>query len=262
MKLAIASVMLLFISCTGSAKKESLSMSGAYQMKSLNVKSTQSDSSYTNVNQLKIYTDDYMMYANINSPDSISSFGIGSYTAGVDSVTENVIYSAGDSGENSQPASYKLAVTKAGTGYSQFITGMQDNKGQKFDMTEAYESVGNAVTSPLDGAWKLVKRFEVKGTDTAYTSQTQYKTYYAGDCIWGHTWKDSTNKVHTGIGFGKFTMPAPNKVKESMTASTYSEVRGHDFDIDVEMMGTDGFKQTMNNADGSKSVELYEKLKK
>lgn len=47
-----------------------------------------------------------------------------------------------------------------------------------------------------------------------------------------------------------------------MTASTYSEVRGHDFDIDVEMMGTDGFKQTMNNADGSKSVEFYEKLKK
>jgi len=262
MKLAIASVMLLFISCTGSTNKESLSMSGAYQMKSLNVKSTRGDTSYTDANQLKIYTGDYMMYANINSPDSVSSFGIGSYTAGVDSVTENVIYSAGDSVENGQPASYKLAITKAGTGYTQFIAGMQDNSGQNFDMTEVYESVGTAVTSPLDGAWKLVNRYYVKGADTTYSSGTQYKTYYAGECIWGHTWKDSANKIHTGIGFGKFTMPSPNKVKESMTASTYSEVRGQDFDIDVEMIGADGFKQTMNNPDGSKAVELYEKLKK
>ena len=262
MKLAIASVMLLFISCTGSTKKESLSMSGAYQMKSVAVKSSQVDTSYTDANQLKIYTGDYMMYANINSPDTISSFGIGSYTASEDSVTENVIYSAGDSVENSQPASFKLAITKAGNGYTQAIAGMEDNSGQKFDMTEVYESVGTAVTSPLDGAWKIVKRYNVKGTDTAYSNDTQYNTYYAGNCIWGCTWKDSANKIHTGIGFGKFTMPAPNKVKESMTASTYSEVRGHDFDIDVEMMGTDGFKQTMNNADGSKSVEFYEKLKK
>jgi hypothetical protein len=261
MKLAIASVMLLFIGCTDSAKKESLSMSGAYQMKSVSIKSDQLDTSYTNVNQLKIYTGDYMMYANINSPDSVSSFGIGSYTSGADSVTENVIYSAGDSAESSQPATYKLAITNSGNGYSQFIAGMQDNSGQKFDMTEVYESVGTPTTSPLDGAWKLVKRYDIKGTDTTDNTGTQYKTYFAGDCIWGHTWKDSTNKIHTGIGFGKFTMPAPNKVKESMTASTYSEVRGHEFDIDIEMMGTDGFKQTMINPDGSKSVELYEKLK-
>ncbi len=262
MKLAIASVMLLFISCTGSTKKESLSMSGAYQMKSLNVKSARGDSSYTNANQLKIYTGDYMMYANINSPDSISSFGIGSYTSEVDSVTENVIYNASDSFENSQPESFKLAITKAATGYTQFITGMKDNKGLGFDMTEVYESVGTAVTSPLDGAWKQVKRYYVKGADTTTEAATQYKTYYAGECIWGHTWKDSTNKIHTGVGFGKFTMPSPNKVKESIKASTYSSVRGQDFDIDVEMMGADGFKQTMNNADGSKLVEVYEKLKK
>ena len=98
------------------------------------------------------------------------------------------------------------------------------------------------------------------GSDTTNNNITQYKTYYAGNWIWGHTWKDSTNKIHTGIGYGKFSMPAPNKVKESMKAATYFEVRGHDFTIDVVMIGKDGFRQAMNNADGSKGVEIYERL--
>ena len=46
-----------------------------------------------------------------------------------------------------------------------------------------------------------------------------------------------------------------------MKASTYFEVRGHDFTIDVVMIGKDGFRQAMNNADGSKGVEIYERLK-
>jgi hypothetical protein len=261
MKLAITSTMLLFICCTASTQSQSLKMPGAYQMKLVSLKSNQSDTSYTNVSQLKIYTGDYMMYANINAPDSVSNFGIGSYRAKQNSLTENVIYSAGDSVENSQPASFELAIKKSGNGYSQHIAGMQDNRGEKFDLTEVYESVGTNAKTPLDGAWKLLKSYYVKGADTTFNTVTQYKTYYAGNCIWGHTWKDSTNKIHTGIGFGKFSMPAPNKVKETMTASTYSEVRGHDFTIDVAMKGKDGFKQTMNNADGSKSIEIYERLK-
>ena len=138
---------------------------------------------------------------------------------------------------------------------------MQDNSGQKFDLTEVYESVSTTAKTPLDGAWKLVKGYYVMGSDTTNNNITQYKTYYAGNWIWGHTWKDSTNKIHTGIGYGKFSMPAPNKVKESMKAATYFEVRGHDFTIDVVMIGKDGFRQTMNNADGSKGVEIYERLK-
>jgi hypothetical protein len=53
-----------------------------------------------------------------------------------------------------------------------------------------------------------------------------------------------------------------NKVKESMVASTYSDVTGHDFDIDIELNGSDGFTQSMNNTDGTKSVEVYTRLKK
>ena len=106
-----------------------------------------------------------------------------------------------------------------------------------------------------------LKRYWIKGTDTSSITATQFKTYFSGYVIWGHTYKDSLNKTHTGMGFGKFTLNG-NKVKESMTASTYSEVRGHDFDIDLEMSGSDGFTQITNNPDSSRSVEIYERLKK
>lgn len=261
MKLVFSALLLLLIGFKAPAQKTSLSMPGAYKMLSVSVKSGNTDTTYTNSNQFKIYTKDYMMYANINSPDSISGFGIGSYSMDNGIVTENVIYNASDSVSNTNPGSFKLKIEKTGKGYKQFITGMKNNAGQIFDLTEDYESVGTGAVTALDGAWKQVKRYEVNGKDTTNTTATQFKTYFSGYCIWGATWKDSLNKTHNGIGFGKFTM-AGNKVKESMMASTYYQVRGHDFDIDIKMMGKDSFKQTMNNPDGSKSVEEYKRLKK
>ena len=236
-------------------------MSGVYKMISISVKSDKSDTTFLNLNQFKIFTGDYMMYAHIDEPDSVSGFGVGSYTFNKDTVTENVVYNANDSVSNDNPGSFKLAIKKTRKGYNQLIAGMQDNNGGKYDYTEIYESLGTGVTSPVDGAWKLVKSYWIKGKDTTNNVLTQYKAYFSGYCIWGNTSKDSLNKLHTAVAFGKFTMSGDNKLKESMTASTYYTVRGHDFDIDLELMGKDGFKQTINNPDGSKSVEVYERLK-
>ena len=262
MKLTFAALLLLFIGCTGSQKKAELNMPGVYKMVSLSIKTDKTDSAYSNTDQLKIYTDDYMMYANINTPDSVSGFGIGSYSVAKDTVTENVIYWANDTSFSEKPASYNLAIKKTEKGYQQLIIGMQNKAGDKMDMTESYESTGLSVTTPLDGAWRMVKRYQVKGKDTTFNKAAQYKTFYAGYCMWGNNWKDSLNKTHTGIGYGKFTMTGNNKIKESMMVSTYAEVRGHDFDIDIELMGKDGFKQTMVDPDGSIAVEIYERLKK
>ncbi len=262
MKFTCAVFLLFLIGCTGSEKTESFNMPGAYKMLSLSVKSGKTDTTYTNSNQFKIYTGDYMMYANINSPDSISAFGIGSFSMDKDTITENVIYTSNDSSSSDKPASFKLAIKKTDKGYQQFITGMENNAGEKIDMTESYESVGVAATSALDGAWKEVKRLWIKGKDTTVNTGIQFKIYFAGNCMWGHSFKDSLNKIHTGIGYGKFTMTGNNKLKESMIASSYSSVRGHDFDIDIELIGKDGFKQTMNNPDGTIGVEIYERLKK
>ena len=262
MKPVLAILVLFVFACKNSEKKEGFQMAGVYKMLSQSVKSDSTDTTYANANQLKIYTDDFMMYANINSPDSISGFGIGSYNINGDTVTENIIYSANDSISDSTAAAYKLNIKKTANGYEQDITGMQSRTGQKFDLKEKYDSVGSGAKTPLDGAWKQMARYQIKGMDTSSYPVTQYKTYCSGYCIWGNSWKDSLNKVHTGIGFGKFTMPAASKVKESMIASTFSDVRGHDFDIDIELTGNDKFKQTMDVGGGSKSVELYERLKK
>ena len=260
MKLMFAALLLLFIGCKSKDKTESTSMPGAYKMLSVSMKSKTVDTTSTSANQLKIYTDDFMMYANINSPDSISGFGIGSYSVNMDTVSEHVIYSANDSTSDDTARHYTLHIEKTAKGYIQVIPEMGTGD-DKIKLTEDYESVGTATTSALDGAWKLIKRLWIKGADTTVGTPVQYKVYQSGYCIWGNTWTDSLSKKHTGIGFGTFTMTG-NKVKESMTASTYYDVRGHDFDIDIELNGKDEFTQRMNNADGTKGVEVYMRMKK
>ncbi|HEY8690462.1 MAG TPA: hypothetical protein VIM07_14600 [Chitinophagaceae bacterium] len=261
MKFLILAAMLFIIGCNTSDKKENAAMPGAYKMLSQSVKSEKIDTAYTSLQQLKIYTDDYMMYANVNPSDSVSSFGIGSYSSDKDTVTENVIYNASETSKSDTPGSVKLAIEKTGKGYKQVIPDIQ-SQGQHIKLTEEYDAVGTTAKSPLDGAWKQTKSYYVSGKDTTVSKGTQFKTYYAGYVIWGQTYSDSLHKTHTGIGFGKFEMKGNNKVKESMMASTSYQVRGHDFDIDVEMNGADKFTQTMNNKDGSKGVEIYERLKK
>ena len=90
----------------------------------------------------------------------------------------------------------------------------------------------------------------------------QYKTYFAGYCIWANSTTDSTKRNHTSIGFGKFEMPAADKIKESMMESTNAAVRGHDFDIEIEMKENNFFSQTITNSDGTKSLEFYSRMKK
>jgi hypothetical protein len=259
MKLFCAALLLLFASCNNEDKKESVSMPGAYSMLSQHVKGDKVDTSYS-LQQLKIFTGDYMMYANINSPDSVSSFGVGTYTAAGDSVLETVLFNAYDSTSDDTARTYTLHIEKTDKGYKQVIReiGSADNK---VTLTEEYGSVGTGSSSPLDGAWKQVKRYWIKGTDTTSYTPVQYKFFWSGHCAWGNVWTDSTNKKYTGIGFGTFTLTG-DKLKESMKASTYWDVRGQDFDITIAMDGKDGFTQTMNNSDGTKSLEVYVRMKK
>jgi len=264
MKLVFAVLLLsgiIIIGCKGQEKKENVIMPGAFKMLSQSIKGDSIDTTSTSLQQLKIFTADHMMYANVNSPDSISSFGIGTYNVNGDTAIENVLYNASDSTNDDTARTYSLVIEKTAKGYIQVIPEI-GAPNQKVKLTEEYEATGTTTTSPLDGAWKQVKSLYIKGNDTTVTTGLQYKTYYAGHFIWGQTWKDSLNKSHTGIGFGKFEMSGANKVKESGVASTYSDVRGHDFDIAIELNGTDGFTQTIDNGSEGKVVEVYQRLKK
>jgi hypothetical protein len=142
------------------------------------------------------------------------------------------------------------------------IADMAGRDGKHYRWTEDYESLGTAAKTTLDGAWKQTKAYRITGKDTVARDVNQYKIYYAGHVIWGHTYSDSLKKSHTGVGYGTFEMTGSNKLKESLTASTYYEVRGKSFDIDVAMKGTDEFTQTMKEPDGSIGIEVYQRLKK
>ena len=263
MKILLASALLLLISCNSADKKEDVQVAGAWKMLSQNVKSEKTDTTYTSIQQLKIFTGDQMMYASVNPADSASSFGVGTYTSSADTISENVFYSSSDTSKDETSHTFKLAIEKTGNGYKQIIPDIADmNTGEHFKLTEEYETAGTDAKSPLDGLWKLSKTISVKGKDTTVQSITQYKAYYGGHVIWGHTFTDSLKKTHTGIGFGKFEMSGDNKAKESMIASTYSVVKGQSFDIDIAMNGADEFTQTITDKDGTKGIETYQRLKK
>lgn len=264
MKCQVTLALLVLIGCKTAENKEAstMSMPGAYKMLSQHVKTDKIDTTYTGYEQMKIYTGDYMIYAGVNSPDSMSGFGIGTYNSSMDTVIENVFYSASDSLKSDSAASYTLTIDKTAKGYKQTIPEMKTSTGNIM-LTEEYESVGDSSTSPLDGAWKQTKTYYIIGKDTTFdiSSHVQYKAYGNGHVIWGYTYLDSAKKTHTGIGFGKFVMNG-NKVKESMVASTYSDVRGKDFDADIVMDGADAFTQTIMYTDSSTGVEVYKRLKK
>lgn len=240
-------------------------MPGVYKMLSQVLTYEQTDSTVSNVNQLKIYTSDFMMYANttVRGGDTLSSFGIGKYTPGNDQLTENVIYSASDTSVSDAGASYTLLITKTANGYKQIIVNLGESQGQRVGLIEEYQKVSTNTKSPLDGSWKQVKTYTVNGNDTMRDeTATQYKTYYNGHFIWGNTYKDSMNINHTAIGFGTFKMTGKNKVQETVTNSTFGSIINQNFDIDIKMIGKDEFQQTGSFSPDNKTVELYRRLKK
>jgi hypothetical protein len=253
-------VVIAITGCTNDVNLSTI-IPGTYLMKSQTLNDGKNDTRYTELKQLKIYTDKFFMYTQVNPDDSVSAFGVGTYTTGKkDSLTENVIYSASDTSFNDKPISYLLSINLTSDGYNQVIRGIVFD-GKKSTLTEEYDRVGTKDSSALDGVWKEIKGYSVNGTDTVTYNRTQYKAYYSGYFMFGHSAKDSSGKTRTGIGFGTFEMEGNNKLKETDLNSTYSIIAGQSFTIDISMDGADKYYQTITNSDGSKSIEFYEKLK-
>jgi hypothetical protein len=262
MKKLIFSVMVLGIAgCTTSTVPDKPNMPGTYLMISQTLNDSARETKYTELKQLKIYTDDFMMYVQVNPSDSVSAFGVGTYSSDTGTVTENVIYSASNTNFVTTPRTFKLNIKKTSDGYEQVIPHFVTDS-QNYKLTEVYQKVGTATKTPLDGVWKEVRSYNLRGKDTLKTTRTQYKGFYNGYFMFGHTFMDSASKKHTGIGFGTFQMVNDKKIKETDLNSTYSIIAGNTFDIDIEMTGTDQYKQTLTNANGTIGVEYYERLKK
>ena len=251
-------IVLVLISCNSSSKTAP-KMPGAYLMTSQTVNDGTNQTKYTDVKQLKIYTDKYVMYSQVIAADSISSFGVGSYTSDTSGVTENIVYTSRDSSFDDSLRSYKLIIEQNPDGYNQVIPDIMIND-TKSQLTEVYQRVGKNQTTPLDGVWKQTKSYDLNGNDTTWFNRTEYKAFNNGYFMFGLTDKDSSGKISTGIGFGTFSMTDNNQMKETDLNSTYAIIAGQSFMIDVQLNGNDAYRQIITHPDSTKTVEFYQRL--
>lgn len=210
--------------------------------------------------QLKIYSDRYMMYASPRATDSFGEYGIGTYTHQGDTVKEYIFYTS-TAGEQKDTA--HLEITRLPNGYRQVIRYIDSNS--TFILTEDYDKVGKEPDTQLDGAWRQVKDIMIneKGDTIRNATKTQFKIYQSGYFIWANPNKDpASNNFYSAYGYGTYKMLGPSKSQEVNINSTfYSQLVGKPVDIDIEFMGNDQYKQTIPGPKGEKSVEIYEKLK-
>src|SRR5262245_38645390 len=138
MKLLLLAALLIACGSVNKNKKDAVKVAGAWKMLWQNAKTDSLDTTYHSIQQFKIYTDDYMMYARVNPADSSCGFGVGSYTASADTVFEHVIFTADDSVKDETPHDFRLLIELTGKGYKQVIPDIE-NAGQHLKLTEEYE---------------------------------------------------------------------------------------------------------------------------
>jgi hypothetical protein len=237
-----------------------LNMRGAYTLQKQTLDSG-AGPGVMNVQQLKIYTDKYFMYAHrASETDSLAMYGIGTYSVKEGKVIENGMYgSAGpDSGR------YELAINTEPEGYSQVINFPSNDPGKTYVLTEDYVKNNRKMVSPLDGAWKQTKVIEIAkdGKATTNDSPTQFKIFESGHYMWANTSKDKDGKLTSYYGYGTFEMPRPNQIVETTTSSSFaSSLVGTPVTVNIRLMGKDKYEQTITWPDGSKLIETYQRMK-
>jgi hypothetical protein len=236
------------------------SMKGAYAMISQKFSVDNQDSIYT-IQQLKIYTDKYFMYAHARSGDSLADYGIGTYRLENGSVLEYPFYTS-TGGANRDTIA--LQITKRADGYSQVINFPPDSAGRRFVLTEDYRTVSRPVSTSLDGAWKMTKaiQYPKMGAPMETTDAVQFKVFQSGYYMWARTMKDSaTQKPVSFFGYGTFEMTSPGQVRELTSQSSFrSQLVGKPVTLQVAFKGKDAYEQTIVWPDGVRIVESYERL--
>lgn len=261
--IAIASFSCNMVSNEQASNEQPLNMPGAYRLFSKTTKGSTTDSVADGVNQLKIYTEDYFMYAAVNAHDTVASFGVGSYTKEGKKVTEHMLFSSQDT-SSFEPADYTLDINKTPEGYEQIRKDTSKMQRENISYIEKYKEVGTKTKSIIDGAWQQIDNYAVKDMDTTWDKSTNYKFCRDGYVIWGaFHMNPAIQKRDTYMGFGTIENNGNNKVKEYYIKSNYTINEGKTFYIDVEFRNKDVFNQTiMDNATGIRYIEVYQRLNK
>ncbi|RYZ84829.1 MAG: hypothetical protein EOP04_17220 [Proteobacteria bacterium] len=258
----------LFLACqSNSSSNESsntsdstnIEMKGAYAM-TKQIGNDGTKDTLLKKEQLKIYSDHYMMYASPRATDSFGEYVIATYSQNGGQVKEYIFYTS-TAGEVKDTA--LLQISKLPSGYRQVIKYVDSSS--TFILTEDYDKVGKEPTSKLDGAWRLTGDIFIngKGDTTTHRKKTQFKIYQSGYFIWANPNKDpASNNFYSAYGYGTFKMLNDTTTQETNINSTfYSQLVGKPVEIQLEFNGTDKYKQTISSGAEGRSVELYEKLK-
>jgi hypothetical protein len=259
MKKLLALVALISTISLHTHAQNALRMKGAYLLIKQTGNSGSGDS-LLKKEQLKIYTDKYMIYASPQPIDSQAIYGIGTYKIQNGKVIENVIYSTT---AGSRKDVISLTVKKTPEGYTQVIA-FPYQKNKKYILTEEYKKVGKPTVTPLDGAWKQTANYYItKEGDTTTNKLTQYKVYQDGYFIWANTYAQALkNKPISSFGYGVFEMNGRDKSTEINHNSTFiTDLINIPVHIQLKFMGRDMYKQTINYENGNRSVEIYKRLK-
>lgn len=239
-----------------------MSMRGAYTLLRQTIDSGMGPSAQ-NIQQLKIFTDKYVMYAHRRSEaDSMAEFGVGTYRVENGKVIETMFYTAAGPGNNS----YELEIHNRDNGYSQLI----DFPGEErhYLLNEEYKNSSLDMTSPLDGAWRMTKQVYIDKngkTETIEPSDNamQFKLFESGHFMWANRWKDEkTGKFLTGYGYGTFRMNGPAQATETNGSSTFaSALVGKQMKLQLKFPNQDVYEQTITMPDGGKQIETYKRMK-
>lgn len=259
MKHLLAFLPILLIAACSEKPEVAPNIAGAYYMTRQVINDGNKDS-VIDRKQLKIYTDKHMMFATPNLTDSFATFGIAEYTYDGEKLFEHIFYRAA---EGDQRDTAELKIEKTDKGFIQVIENISFD-GRNVKLTEEYEIINRPQQSPLDGSWKQVKNIYINAKGDSSVNQTplEYKTYQSGYFIWAITTRDSANQRTSVFGYGPFEMVGDNKTKETVQNSTFvTSLIGRTYEVDIEFLGTDSYKQTITFANGDKSIEVYEKLK-
>ena len=236
-----------------------VNIAGAYDMVTQTFGGNVLDTTFTQHKQLKLYTGRFMMYVRLSPADSLSSYGVGTYTISGNRLVENIVYSAADTIAIKTPDSDTMVVTQTADGMEQARPNIRSDKGD-ISLKEVYHRVDTAVLSPIDGCWKQVSGYSVKGTDTVRWADVQYKAFFAGNFAFGNVETDKRGITHAGVSYGTFTM-AGNTVNETITASSWPALNGQHVAVEITVNSPDVFTQTIRQQDGTTEVLRYERLR-
>ena len=254
--------LLLFAGTTGKSQDEKrvTNLDGVYLMLSQSLVGNSFDTTFTERKQLKIYTGHYMMYVHLGIYDSVSSFGIGTFSIKKGKLTEHIIYSASNSIENTNSFSGTVNISLRHRGYEQVIPQIMSDRG-RVRLIEDYQLLVTSLPSPLDGTWKLTDAYSINKKDTMRHKAVKYKTYYKGYFSAGSFNTKPSGEKYTIAEYGTFRMNEKNKLQEHITYSTISIKKDQLYDLDILMKGNDVLTIKAADTTGIEEVENYERMK-